>query len=236
MADMDGEGRRETVRYHEDFYAHHELFKEGSWLYRPAPFVLRSFEVIQSTRPMRAVDLGSGVGRHTIPVAQRLPRGSYVVGLDLLPSAAALLSRNARAAGLTDIIQPVVADLGQVALSPGSVDLLVSVSALEHAADLVALEGVLRHCQEATRPSGLHCLIIGTEKVEIAAGTTSRPARVEFPLSREDAEQLFARLYSSWEWLDYSAAVLGVDEKRDGEAYTLRTTNIRLLARRPARS
>jgi SAM-dependent methyltransferase len=226
-------GRRETVRYHEDFYARHELFVEGSWLHKPSPFVLRSLESIEVAGPVVAVDLGAGVGRHTIPVAQRLPAGSYVVGVDLLPSAARLLQANALAHGMAHLVQAVVADLDHVGLAPGSVDWMVSVSALEHAANLEMLERVLRHCQEATRPGGLNCLIIGTDKVEIDHAGRSRPARVEFHLQRADAEALLGRVYAAWDTLVLTTAVFAVDEDRDGEQYTLRTTNIRLLARCP---
>jgi SAM-dependent methyltransferase len=225
-------GRRETVRYHEDFYATHELFEAGSWLHKPSPFVMRSLAHLDTGRPLVAVDLGAGVGRHTIPVADRLPEGSYVVAVDLLPLAAQRLHRNAEAAGVRDRVQAVVADLDSVALAPDSVDWLVSVSALEHATGLEMLERVLGGCQRATRTGGLNCLIIGTEKVEIDAAGRSRPARVEFHLPAVDAEALLERMYADWERLEYSSAAFAVDEDRDGESYTLSTTNLRLLARR----
>jgi SAM-dependent methyltransferase len=226
-------GRRETVRYHQDFYATHELFEEGSWLHKPSPFVMRSLGHLGADRPVVAVDLGAGVGRHTIPVADRLPEGSYVLAVDLLPLAAQRLHDNALAAGVRDSVQAVVADLDHVALAPDSVDWLVSVSALDHATGLDMLERVIARCQQATRSGGLNCLIIGTDKVEIDATGRSRPARVEFHLQTEDAERLLDRLYGSWERLEDSSAVFAVDEDRDGESYSLRTTNLRLLARRP---
>jgi SAM-dependent methyltransferase len=228
-------GRRETVRYHEDFYSRHELFVEGSWLYKPSPFVMRSLASISAAGPVVAVDLGAGVGRHTIPVAQQLPAGSFVLAIDLLPLAARRLHENALGAGVRTRVQAVVADLDHVILAPDSVDWLVSVSALEHATGLDMLERVLRRCQEATRPGGLNCLIIGTDKVEVDAAGRSRPARVEFHLETADAQSLLDRLYQPWELIESSSAVFAVDEDRDGETYTLRTTNLRLLARRPGR-
>ena len=225
-------GRLETVRYHEDFYARHELFVEGSWLHRPAPFVLRALRGYPPDRPVRALDLGCGVGRHTIPVAAALPEGSYVVGIDLLPLAARRLQENAAAAGVGAAVQAVVGDLEHVSLAPGSIDWLVSVSALEHVSGEVALESVLRHLQDATRPGGLNCLIIGTDKVEIDHSGRVRPARVEFYLGTSEAADLVLRLYAGWELLESSNASFSVDEDRDGERYALRTTNLRVLARK----
>lgn len=232
--DTGGDGRRETVRYHQEFYANNELFEEGSWLHKPSPFVLRSVESIQREGPLRALDLGCGVGRHTLPIAQRLPVGSCVVGMDLLPLAAERLTRNATGAGLGSMIQAVVADLDHVALAPKSIDLLVSVSALEHSRNIDALERLLRHCREATRPGGVHCLIMGTDKTEVGADGTARPAQVEFPLTSEEGRALLERAYADWDQLSASDLAFAVDEERDGKRYTLQATNLRVLVRRPA--
>jgi SAM-dependent methyltransferase len=226
-------GRHETVRYHEEFYARHELFEAGSWLHRPSPFVLRSLEHLDVRGRVLVLDLGCGVGRHTLPIAGSLPPGSYVVGVDLIPYAAERLKDNAAQAQLASAIQPVVADLDTIGLAPRSLDLLVSVSALEHVPGLEALESVLQRCRDATKPSGLHALIIGTDKVEIDARGGVRPARVEFHLPTEDAKSVLERVYGDWEWIEYSEVDFGVEEDRDGESYTLRTTNLRLLARAP---
>lgn len=227
------EGRLETVRYHEEFYAQHDLFVAGSWLHRPAPFVMRGLEHLSPTAD-RALDLGAGVGRHTIPIAQRLGLGSLVVGVDLLPIAGRRLHENATELGVRDRVQAIVADLEHLALRPASLDLLVSVSAMEHVSGPTAFVTVLRSCQRATRVGGLHCLIIGTDKVEEDAAGVIRPARVEYTLTSEDGERLLREVYAEWETLDYSRATFSVDEDRDGESYALRTTNLRLLVRRTA--
>jgi SAM-dependent methyltransferase len=233
IVEQANEGRRETVRYHEDFYAHHELFVPGSWLHRPAPFVLRALERYDEDRPLVALDLGCGVGRHTIPVAQRLPVGSHVIGIDLIPLAVRRLCENARAAGVGSAVQGVVGDLEHTSLAARSIDWLVSVSALEHVSGPEAFEGVLRRLRDATRPGGLNCLIIGTDKVEIDSLGRVRPARVEFHLATAVAQDLLRRSYDSWDIVEASAASFSVEEDRDGERYTLRTTNLRLLARKP---
>ena len=61
-----------------------------------------------------------------------------------------------------------------------------------------------------------------------------RPARVEYPLASDDGERMLRQTYADWDILDFSTATFSVTEDRDGESYDLRTTNLRLLARRPA--
>ena len=66
---------------------------------------------IPSTHPVHAYDLGAGVGRHTLPIVAGLPMGSRVTAVDLIPSALANLVENAAAAGLSNRIETVNADL-----------------------------------------------------------------------------------------------------------------------------
>jgi tellurite methyltransferase len=230
--DDGGAGRRETIRYHESFYAESELFAPGTWLHRPAQFVLRSLDHVHPERPIIAVDLGCGVGRHTIPIAQALPAGSHVVGVDLLPIAAESLRRNCTTFGVESVVHPVVADLDRFGLATDSVDLLVACSSLEHVTDFAALERLIADVQRATRVGGLHCVMLGTDRRELDRRGRPRPALVEFHLDSRTGRSILDRMYVGWLWIDNSAEVLRVDEERDGERYKLETTYLKLLARR----
>jgi tellurite methyltransferase len=226
------EGRAETVRYHQEFYRRHRLNEPGSWLHRPSSFVLRSVGAVTATGPLLAVDLGCGVGRHTIPVASALPSGSLVIGVDLLPIAATELTRNAREAGVPDAIQAVVADLETFTIKPARVALLIACSALEHVSSRLAMEQVLLGWQRVTRIGGVHCLVIGVDRHEVDLNGRTRPARVEFPLTQVEAEALLREGYSGWEWLEYVTDTFTVTEERGGTPYRLRSGCLRLLARR----
>ncbi|ADB29639.1 Methyltransferase type 11 [Kribbella flavida DSM 17836] len=224
-------GRQETLRYHRALYADHSPTGPATWLHRPSPFVLRSLPQLHADGPALAVELGAGAGRHTIPVAQALPAGSRVLGVDLLPVAAEQLRTSARGAGVSDVVRPVVADIEAFGIS-GQADLVVACSALEHVSGPAAFERVLGEWQAATRVNGLHCLVIGVDKTEVHPGGEVRPAAVEFPFGRAEAERLLQRCYSGWRWLEYSVGGFSVTEQRDGTAYRLDTVCVRLLVRR----
>ncbi|GAA1651521.1 hypothetical protein GCM10009744_49060 [Kribbella alba] len=223
-------GRKETIRYHQDFYARHQLHDPGTWLSRPSPFVLRAIATAATTGPVLAVDLGCGVGRHAIPAAQSLPPGSRVIGVDLLPIAAERLRENAVIAGVW--VQPVVADLETFAIAPDRADLVISCSALEHVSSRSAFEQALVCWQQLTTVGGLHCLVIGVDKREVSADGSTRPAVVEFDLSLQAAEEILERVYRGWERLDYGVDHYSVAEARDGLEYRLESVCVRLLARR----
>jgi SAM-dependent methyltransferase len=226
------EGRAETIRYHQEFYRRYRLNEPGSWLHRPSPFVLRSVGAVTATGPLLAVDLGCGVGRHSIPVASALPAGSLVIGVDLLPIAATELMRNACEAGVPDAIRAVVADIETFTIAPTRVALLIACSALEHVSSKSAMEQALLSWQKVTRVGGVHCLVIGVDRYEVGPNGRTRPARVEFPLTQVEAEVMLRDLYSGWEWLEYAADTFTVTEERGGTPYRLRSGCLRLLARR----
>ena len=235
-------GRYETIRYHEEFYSRHRLNEPGTWLSRPSPFVLQAIAAAQPRTPTPAaarrtprlvVDLGSGVGRHTIPAAQTFPPGSLVLGVDLLPIAARQLRLNAREAGVEHVVQPIVADLESFAISGDKADLVIACSAIEHVSCAETFERALIEWQRMTRPGGLHCLVIAVDRVEIDQDGRTRPAAIEFPLTRAQADEVLARCYASWDRLEYSVGRYRVGEERDGTPYRLEAGCIRLLTRRP---
>lgn len=228
-------GRRETIRYHEEFYARHQLHEPGTWLSTPSPFVLRAIDAVSHDShegPALVVDLGSGVGRHAIPAAQTLPSGSRVLGVDLLPIAARQLGENAEAAGVTSAVQPVIGDLETFAIASERADLVISCSALEHVSSLAAFEQALVDWQGMTRRNGLHCLVVGVDKTEVAPNGEVRPAVVEFQLSQRQGEAVLRRCYSGWQQLEYAVDGFDVAEERGGAEYQLRSVSLRLLARR----
>src|SRR5699024_7966720 len=82
----------------------------------PAPVVLEQARAVLKrdrqdgglSAPMRAADLGSGSGRHALALAEL---GLAVTAVDFAPSAHDLLQHEAVAQGISDRINPVVADV-----------------------------------------------------------------------------------------------------------------------------
>lgn len=224
------DGRDETLRYHREFYSRHALDEPGTWLHKPSKLVLRALEQLPEG-PVTVYDLGAGVGRHTLPIAAAVPEGSRVIGVDLLPLANEKLLQNAAKAGV--VVEAVQADLEEFKLPTETADLVVGISALEHVSSLQAFEDLLRRVQDGTKPGGLHCLEVFYDRYEIEMTGVVRPALVEFPLTREELDDVIDRLYEGWTRLEEKHGTGTVDESRDGEPYKLKSSNLRLLARKP---
>ncbi|WP_369810001.1 class I SAM-dependent methyltransferase [Gracilibacillus caseinilyticus] len=91
---------------------------------------------------VRVLDLGCGVGRNSIPIAQRLNKGT-VVCVDLLPSAIEKLEYYSHKFEVEEFIESVRSDIGNYTINENEFDLIIAVSSLEHLVSEDILEEVL---------------------------------------------------------------------------------------------
>ena len=178
--------RAETIGYHEALYRSTSLGTRGSWLAHPHPLVMDSLGLV--THPVHAYDLGAGVGRHTLPIVAGLPTGSRVTAVDLIPSALASLVENAAAAGLSNRIETVNADLESWAFPADDAGLIVAFSALEHVSSLDAFCAILEQCRGATIPGGVNVIEIVADREEVSSSGARRAALIEIPQWRASSQ------------------------------------------------
>jgi SAM-dependent methyltransferase len=96
----------------------------------------------------RVLDLGCGVGGQTLQLAA-LTSGT-IVALDALAPAVERLRAAVAERGLAERVQPMVGDMADPGLPPGSFDLVWSEGALYS----IGLEPALRECHRLLRPGG----------------------------------------------------------------------------------
>ena len=226
-------GRAETIRYHQELFSGQSL-SSASWLQQPSPLVMRALDWLAPTGELRVLDLGCGIGRHSLPIARCLGERCRIVAVDLLPIAAHRLMELATVQQVAHCIQAVVADFEAYAFESSSLDFVVACSVLEHASSEAAFRRTLDRAANATRPGGLHALVIGTDKVERTSCGQSSPALVEFPLCRATALAHIEAVYAGWTILELSGGDFVVHESRQQQAYELHTHCVRVLARRDA--
>lgn len=79
--------RTEEKRYHDLCYDSYNLFEPGSWLHRPVKTVIDLLEEYRDQEYLSVLDLGAGIGRNSIPIAESMKnRNGKVVCVDLLES------------------------------------------------------------------------------------------------------------------------------------------------------
>ena len=229
MPDFD-EARHETIRYHDELYTSTSLGEEGTWLERPHPIVYQAIALLPDDRPVVAYDLGAGIGRHVVPLLDRLPDGSDVYAIDLLDSAVEQLRTLTPTSGSSRLhVQQ--RDLADVEFAD-AVDLVLAFSAVEHLAGPDAVRRLLDKIRAALTPSGLVALGIVADRFEIDAEGGRRPALLESDLSTEDVDALLAGAFPDLETVSRNIRPARVEEERDGETYTLASNLVTWIGRR----
>jgi SAM-dependent methyltransferase len=223
--------RAETIRYHETLYRSTSLGTRGSWLAHPHPLVMDSLGLV--THPVHAYDLGAGVGRHTLPIVAGLPTGSRVTAVDIIPSALASLVENTAAAGLSNCVETVNADLESWAFPADDAGLIVAFSALEHVSSLDAFCAILERCRGATIPGGVNVIGIVADREEVSSSGARRAALIELPLSGEQALSALRRCFTGWQIHVDETIPAAVTEERNGVLHELRSTLIKFVAQAP---
>ncbi|PWV94522.1 methyltransferase family protein [Paenibacillus cellulosilyticus] len=127
--------RQEEKRYHDACYDSCSLFEPGSWLHKPVKTVLDQLEQFTDYDQMNVLDLGSGIGRNSIPIAQSLVgRNGKVVCVDLLQSAIDKLLAYSEQYNVLHYMDARLSDIEHFDIEPEAYDFIVAVSSLEHRA------------------------------------------------------------------------------------------------------
>lgn len=164
--------------YHDEYYQNVKLFTKDTWLQKPVKTVMDTFELLSDKKDVRLLDLGCGVGRNSIPLAQRLKgTNSKLVCVDFLESAIINLEQYAQEFGVSDKLELIQSDIGEFNVSPNSYDYIISVSVLEHLDSILTFHRVLEALKLGTKEKGVHCFIINSniQEIEIDTGSPLNP-------------------------------------------------------------
>ncbi|WP_254450653.1 class I SAM-dependent methyltransferase [Cohnella herbarum] len=161
------QARTEEIKYHESFYLESTLFEPGTWLARPVKIVLKMLDLLNNPN-IRILDLGCGVGRNSIPIAQIVKNlNGMITCVDLIPTAIDLLIENSRKYNVQDQIIAEVADAEEYLITPREFDYIVACSCLEHVSSVEALKMVVNRMITGTKDNGINAILMSTEVKEI---------------------------------------------------------------------
>lgn len=132
----------------------------------------------------RALDLGCGAGRYTLSLAERLPAGASVHGVDLWPEGIAQLRRAAVERGLS-LVTAVVGDVVHLtSVADGQVDLALAATVVHDLAARGQAGALLGEVSRVLAPGG--CLAV----VEFKKADTRPGPPLAIRLSPEDLAAL----------------------------------------------
>lgn len=193
--------RNEEKRYHDDCYENNKLFEEGSWLYKPVKTITNLLPLFDNKENLIVLDLGCGVGRNSIPIAEAIKqRNGKIICVDLLDSALDNLKRYSKEYRVEEVIRTEKADIGNYKIKPNEFDFIVAVSSLEHVQSEAIFEEVVLQMAEGTRRNGINCIIVNSEVEEVNIETNEKlDALIEVNLSTEEIMRKLNGVYIDWE-------------------------------------
>ncbi|MEW4369143.1 class I SAM-dependent methyltransferase [Paenibacillus kandeliae] len=215
--------RESENQYHQQFYKDNKLFEDGSWMSRPTPLVMELLEKLQQYTPApHVLDLACGVGRHAIPVAQKLEQGGKVTAVDLLEDAIQQLNQYADEYGVSDRIEGVVNDVEHYPIEREQFDYMIATGCLEHLSSEQAFRDTLRHMQEGTRIGGIHFISMtsSVQQIDQQSGAAEE-GNIELNLSTEQLLDVLEEAYADWNIIARKAVAQAIEENKDDKEIEL---------------
>ncbi|WP_340003992.1 class I SAM-dependent methyltransferase [Paenibacillus sp. FSL K6-0276] len=226
--------RTEEKKYHDMCYDSYNLFEPGSWLHRPVQSVIDLLEEYTDQEYLSVLDLGSGIGRNSIPIAESMKnRNGKVVCVDLLESAIEKLESYSQKFGVEPFIVTRLSDIEHFVIDQEEYDIILAVSSLEHVSSEKVLHRKLNEMICGTKTNGTNCIIIGSniQEVNLENGQELDPM-FEVNLSTEKMMELLVHQYTGWEVQQRLVKQLEYEIERKGQTVKLTTDCITFVAKK----
>lgn len=226
--------RQEEKKYHDLCYEQYKLFKAGSWLYKPVKTVMDMLNYFEGQKDLQILDLGSGVGRNSIPIAQKIMNsGGTVTCVDLLDSALTKLQVYSKEHGVFEYIKTEQSALEDYYISSNSYNYIIAVSSLEHVKSIEDFKKVLHSMKNGTKSNGINCLIVNSNIQEIDLETNQElDALIEINISMEEMIRILKDVYSEWQEVQVEMQNLTYDIVRNGTHIQLNTNAITFVVQK----
>lgn len=228
--------REKEKAYHDQCYAVNVLFQPGSWLYKPVKTVMDLLPELPQRDNVKILDLGCGVGRNTIPMAEFVKSqciSGEVVGVDLLESAIEGLHVYSKQFDVENYIRADRSEIEAFVIQEEAYDLIVAVSTLEHLRSVELLKTKLYEIASGMKRNGIVCLIMGSN-IQESLEETGEWLSPMFEINLE-TDEIFALLdetFEGWEMIDRHVKALSYSIERNGQPVQLSSDCLTFTARK----
>ncbi len=192
--------------YHDNLYFSKELWEKWSWLYRPIESIINMVDNFESKK-ISVLDIGCGVGRHSIPIAQKIQDSKgIVVWVDVLESALIKFWENKKLFWIREeSLSFEKADIENFGIEKEQFDYIFSVSCIEHVSSIQSFCKVIEKIAEWTKKWWINYIImsVDNELFDEAENKHTAPM-VEVNLTLEEAKKILYSYYWNWETIECS--------------------------------
>lgn len=226
--------RESEKQSHIEMYSNSELYKEGSWLRKPIKTILDIIPLFADTPELNVLDLGCGVGRNCIAIAQHFKTIPCKIDcVDILNLAIEKLYDNAKELGVASSINGIVDTIENFPIKENKYDLIIAVSALEHIDSEQSFLTKLSEIKNGVCSNGIVCLVINSDVIENEKTTGKEiPAQFEVNLPTEKLQVVLKERFSDFEIIKITVSEQQYDIPRGDIVSNLKTKVVTFIARR----
>lgn len=224
--------RESERKSHIEIYTDEKLYATDSWLKKPIKTVRDIVPLFEGYQKLRVLDLGSGVGRNSIYVAEYFKDIDCLVDcVDLLEIAIEKLQQNARELNVSAGIRGIQKSIEEFEIGADTYDFIMAVSALEHIDTEESFLKKLVEIREGLREKGVVCLVVNSQVREQNADTLEVvDAQFEVNLPTEKMKEYFNEVFSGWNVLKTAVSAQEYDIPREGFVSHLSTNVVTFVA------
>lgn len=218
---------------HEEVYSTAKLFEKGSWLQKPVKTVLDILPLFERYEELSVLDLGCGVGRNAISIAQAFQKVKCRIDcVDILEMAIDKLNFYSSEFGVSDRINGIISSIEDYKIAKNSYDFILSVSSLEHINSESAFVDKLFQIRDGIKYNGVGCLIINSEVSEINKQNGQRLVpQFEVNLKTDKLLSILGEVFINWQILKSTVVSQRYDIPRENCISELSTNVVSYVVR-----
>ena len=219
---------------HIEIYSTAKLFESGSWLAKPVKTVMDILPLFENYKELSVLDLGCGVGRNCIPIAQKFNNIKCTIDcVDILDFAIKELNENSKKFNTENSINGILSSIDEFNITTNHYDFILSVSALEHVDSETTFENKIKEIADGIKENGIACLIVNSEITERNKETdeTLTP-QFEVNLKTEELLSMLKNHFENWEILKETIVPQRYDIPRENCTADLSTNVVTFVARK----
>lgn len=226
--------RESERKSHIEIYTDEKLYATDSWLKKPIKTVRDIVPLFENYEKLRVLDLGSGVGRNSIYVAECFKdRDCMVECVDLLEIAIAKLLQNAKEHGVATNIKGIQKYIEEYSIYAETYDFIMAISALEHIDTEESFRKKLSEIRDGLRAEGVVCLVINSEVREKNTDTGAAvDAQFEVNMATAKMQEYLSEVFEGWSVLKTTVSAQEYDIPREGFVSRLNTKVVTFVARK----
>lgn len=226
---------RENERIsHTKVYTTEKLYESDGWLKKPIKTVEESIRYFEDYEEINILDLGSGVGRNAIFLAESFDNKNCTIDcVDILPLAIELLQQNSEKHLVSSKINGFVSSIESFDIKQNYYDFIIGISSLEHIDTFEHFCEKLNHIKDGLKNNGLVCLVINTNVCEFEK-SSKQPIEPNFEINikTEELIDIFNEIFNNFDTIKLSKSHQKYDIPRDDLICELTTDVVTFVAKK----